>query len=66
VSNPGESFAIADARQFFQELGVAKYKWPEFIIPFDGFPLNSVGKLDRRAIAKTAHTLLARKQEEGS
>jgi acyl-CoA synthetase (AMP-forming)/AMP-acid ligase II len=65
VSNPGESFSIADARHFLHELGLAKYKWPELIVPFDTFPLNPVGKLDRRAIAETASALLASKQEEG-
>ncbi|MDP7547647.1 MAG: AMP-binding protein [Alphaproteobacteria bacterium] len=65
VLRPGESFAIADTRQFFHELGLAKYKWPEFIVPFDSFPLNPVGKLDRRSIAETALALLASLRKAG-
>ena len=66
VSHSGESFVMADLRQFFQDLGVAKYKWPEIIVPFNAFPLNPVGKLDRRSIGKTARAQLAGKPQEGA
>jgi non-ribosomal peptide synthetase component E (peptide arylation enzyme) len=66
VTGSGESFTVADGRQFFHELGLAKYKWPEFVVPFDTFPLNPVGKLDRRTIAETARAVLAGKPGDGS
>ena len=59
VPRPGESFDVDAGRRFFDDLGVAKFKWPEFVVVFDGFPLNPVGKLDRRAIGEVARARCA-------
>jgi non-ribosomal peptide synthetase component E (peptide arylation enzyme) len=59
VPRPGAALDLEEGRRFFERLGVAKYKWPEFVEVFQAFPLNPVGKLDRRGIAEAVRAKFA-------
>jgi acyl-CoA synthetase (AMP-forming)/AMP-acid ligase II len=45
---------VADLRAHLTELGLAKYKWPEFVELLDELPLAGPGKVDRRALRERA------------
>ena len=54
----GETFALAEMREFLAARGVAQFKWPERIEIVAEFPLTNVGKIRkselRRDIAKSS------------
>ncbi len=48
----GESFDLAELRRFFEELGVARYTWPERVEIIEELPRNPIGKVDRLAVQR--------------
>jgi len=61
VLRQGVSFDLVELRRFFEQKGVAKFQWPEFIEIFSEFPRNPVGKLDRKAIVEEARKRTGKK-----
>jgi len=41
---------VAELREHLAGMGVARYKWPEFVELLDEIPLSGPGKVDRRAL----------------
>lgn len=57
-SSKGERPSIQDIRDYFDSLGVAKYKWPERIEWVEEMPRASqVGKLDKKRLSAIAQHL---------
>jgi non-ribosomal peptide synthetase component E (peptide arylation enzyme) len=54
VTNNGEPIDLAELVEHLEQQDVAKFTYPEYVMAFQGFPLNPVGKIDRRAIAHQA------------
>lgn len=48
----GRDFDLAELRRFFEELGVARYAWPERVEVVDELPRNPIGKVDRIAVER--------------
>lgn len=46
--------ATAELRAFLRERGLARFKYPDRVIAVDRLPLTGVGKVDKRALARTA------------
>jgi cyclohexanecarboxylate-CoA ligase len=55
VGAPGVD--VAECRRWFAELGVARFKTPEIVVPIDAVPLLPAGKPDRTALKARANTL---------
>ncbi|GAA0623222.1 (2,3-dihydroxybenzoyl)adenylate synthase [Kutzneria viridogrisea] len=51
VSGPAPS--LAEIRRFVQARGVAAYKAPDSVEVVDSWPLTSVGKIDKKALARS-------------
>jgi acyl-CoA synthetase (AMP-forming)/AMP-acid ligase II len=45
---------VAELRAHLDALGLARYKWPEFVEVVDELPLSGPGKVDRRALRERA------------
>jgi acyl-CoA synthetase (AMP-forming)/AMP-acid ligase II len=45
---------VAELRAHLDALGMARYKWPEFVEVLDELPLAGPGKVDRRALRERA------------
>lgn len=55
---PGaQRIELDDLRAFFQQRGVAKFKWPERIEHFAELPRTAVGKIDKRRLGATVTTV---------
>jgi acyl-CoA synthetase (AMP-forming)/AMP-acid ligase II len=54
VPRAGAAPTLDDLRSFLAGLGVARYKWPEFIELVEEIPLSGPGKVDRRALRERA------------
>lgn len=51
IPKAGETVTVEDARRHFEALGVASFKCPEMVVPFEEFPLAMSGmKVDRRQL----------------
>lgn len=46
----GCEISLNDVYEFFTELGVASYKFPDEIEPVESFPLTKVGKIDKKKL----------------
>lgn len=58
VGSRGVTRSISEMRDYFDSLGVAKYKWPERIVWLDEMPRASqVGKIDKRTLRAQAASL---------
>ncbi|MTD53064.1 (2,3-dihydroxybenzoyl)adenylate synthase [Amycolatopsis pithecellobii] len=57
VGRAGVRHDLATMRAYFEDLGVAKYKWPERIVWLDEMPRASqVGKIDKKLLRKYARS----------
>jgi acyl-CoA synthetase (AMP-forming)/AMP-acid ligase II len=45
---------LEELQRQLQQLGLAKYKWPEFLELVDEIPLSGPGKVDRRLLRERA------------
>jgi len=50
VTEPGAFPSLAEVRDFMQERGVAKYKWPERLEPISELPVTAVGKVSKAVL----------------
>jgi 2,3-dihydroxybenzoate-AMP ligase len=50
-----DDLTVASLRQFLADRGLAAHKFPESLRAVDSWPLTSVGKVDKRALAAQAH-----------
>jgi len=55
VPAPGRSLTLPVLRQTLTDLGVAAYKMPESLVVLDDLPQTSVGKADKKALARMLH-----------
>lgn len=47
VPGEGETLALPELLSFLENLGVAKFKWPERLVLMPELPVNAIGKIDR-------------------
>ncbi|MBX3094439.1 MAG: AMP-binding protein [Cryobacterium sp.] len=52
VVEPGTAVDLETVRAHFAELGVARYKTPEFVTVIDGMPRNSLGKIQKHLLPR--------------
>lgn len=63
VLHPGQTLTLAEVREHFEGLGVAKFKIPEQLELHADFPLTAVGKVDKKALRAE---VLARSEERAA
>lgn len=56
--------SVESLGNFLEQLGVAKFKWPERIEGIDALPLTKVGKLDKATMRQLIVDILARERGE--
>ena len=56
VPKPGQTILLSDVTDYCDELGLAKFKWPERLITLTELPRTQLAKLDRRALTEKAET----------
>ncbi|WP_447919759.1 AMP-binding protein [Achromobacter aegrifaciens] len=60
VRNPAAALTLSMVCSYLQEVGLAKFKWPERLEVVDEFPLSASGKLSKKALrSQIAATLEA-------
>jgi acyl-CoA synthetase (AMP-forming)/AMP-acid ligase II len=52
VPRPGQSLALEDLQRHFEARGLARFKWPERLVPVGQLPRNPVGKVIRGELAR--------------
>jgi 2,3-dihydroxybenzoate-AMP ligase len=50
VLRPGTQLTLEQVRQSMENLGVARYKFPEYLLETDSLPATKVGKIDKKAL----------------
>jgi 2,3-dihydroxybenzoate-AMP ligase len=50
VLRPGTQLTLEQVRQSMENLGVARYKFPEHLVETDSLPATKVGKIDKKAL----------------
>lgn len=48
------AITLDDLRQHLAGRGVARYKWPEFVVPIEEIPVSGPGKINRRQLKEMA------------
>jgi cyclohexanecarboxylate-CoA ligase len=51
---PGASLTIDDVRAHLERRGLAKFKWPEYVLVVDELPLTPTGKVAKQAVRTLA------------
>ncbi len=62
----GETFALAEMREFLAARGVAQFKWPERIEIVAEFPLTNVGKIRKSELRRDISEKLAAERASAS
>jgi acyl-CoA synthetase (AMP-forming)/AMP-acid ligase II len=57
VADGAPDLSIDDVTRHFDQRGVAKYKWPEFVVAIDELPYSAVGKVQRGRLKERADEL---------
>ncbi|MGW1783750.1 (2,3-dihydroxybenzoyl)adenylate synthase [Streptomyces sp. NPDC002143] len=65
VPKPGaQAPDLGEVQRFFEEIGVAKFKWPERIEPYAELPVTNISKVDKRALRRRITDILAAERQQ--